>query len=264
MSKGRRDARRRDGDDQARSPGRDGHGLAGVDPAPGLPAGGQAGAALAASGLVIAFPGAGPVLTIPGLTLPPGSATAVQGPSGAGKTSLLHALAGIERPSAGSVRWDGDDVWAMPGAGPGPVAAGTAGTGVPGHAPAARPVRAGQRAAARAVRPRPHSRRPAPARAGIAGRLGRVRTQRRAAVLSRGERQRVALARALFRRPAILLADEPTASLDAAAGREVGTLLLDAAAAGGATLLVATHDPALLDRLPRRLRLDAGQLQGAA
>ena len=219
---------------------------------------------MAVNGLVIAFSGAGPVLAVPDLALPPGSATAVQGPSGAGKTSLLHALAGIERPSAGSVCWDGDDVWAMPGRARDRWRRARLGLvfqdmhllpGLTALDNVLLPALFDHASVSPALRARGLE---------LLDGLGVSAPSRRAAVLSRGERQRVALARALLRQPAILLADEPTASLDAAAGREVGTLLLDAAAAGGATLLVATHDPALLERLPRRLRLHAGQLQAAA
>ncbi len=219
------------------------------------------GAALTVQDLVIAFPGAGPVLSVPALALPPGSATAVEGPSGAGKTSLLHALAGIERPSAGHVRWDGDDLWAMSGPARDRWRRKRLGLvfqdmhllpGLSALDNVLLPVSFDHARIPPALRAR--------ARTLLDG-LGIADSARRAAVLSRGERQRVALARALLHQPTVLLADEPTASLDAAAAHAVGTLLLDAAAAGGATLLVTTHDPALLARLPRSLRLHAGRLE---
>lgn len=213
---------------------------------------------------MIAFAGAGPVLAVPDLALLPGSATAIQGPSGAGKTSLLHALAGIECPSAGTVRWDGDDLWAMPGRARDRWRRARLGLVFQDMH-----LLPGLSALDNVLLPAlfDHARIPDALRTRgleLLDGLGVPDPGRRAAVLSRGERQRVALARALLRQPAILLADEPTASLDAAAGREVGTLLMDAAAAGGATLLVATHDPALLERLPHRLQLDAGHLEVAA
>ena len=217
-------------------------------------------AALVVEGLRIAYPGAGLVVELPSLHLPSGTVAAVAGPSGAGKSSLLHVLAGIERPAAGRVLWDGVDVWALP--------------------PAARDrwrrervglvfqdmhLLDGLSAQNNVLLPTLFDHRRPPAalqeRAGALLRtLGVPDPARRAAVMSRGERQRVALARALLRSPGILLADEPTASLDSAAAATVGAMLLDAAAEAGATLLVATHDTALLARLPRHLRLHAGQV----
>ncbi len=214
-------------------------------------------AGLDVAGLVIAFPGAPPVLTIPSLSLPPGAQLAVTGPSGAGKSSLLHALAGIERPAQGQVRWGADDIWSMPDR----------------DRDRWRRERLGLVFQDMHLLPElsalenvllplrfDHARIPAAMRdqaVGLLSRLGIAPPDRRAAVMSRGERQRVAIARALLRRPAILIADEPTASLDAATGAEVATLLLDAASATGATLLLATHDPALLARLPEHLDLQA-------
>ena len=231
-------------------------------PARAAPA--RATASLHVDGLIIAFPGAAPVLSVPALSLPPGSLAAVQGPSGSGKTSLLHALAGIERPASGTVRWGADALWSLP-------------------APARDRWRrerlglvfqdmhllAGLSALDNVLLPVlfDHVRVPAPLRdraAALLAGLGVPDPARLAAVMSRGERQRVALARALLRQPAVLLADEPTASLDAAAAEAVGTLLLDAARDAGATLLVATHDPALVERLPRRLVLHGGTLREAA
>ncbi len=222
------------------------------------------GPALEVRDLLIAFPGIGSVLAAPRLSLPGGSATAVEGASGAGKSSLLHALAGIERPAQGSVRWGGDELWTL-----------------------AAPVRDrwrrerlglvfqdmhlldGLSALDNVLLPLlfDHLRPPAPLRdraAALLDRLGVGAPGRPASVMSRGERQRVALARALLRNPAVLLADEPTASLDAPSAARVGELLMQAAAEAGATLLVATHDAALLARLPGRLRLHGGQLEQVA
>ena len=226
----------------------------GPEPTPG---------ALAVEGLVIAFPGVGPVLDVPRLALAAGEAVAVEGPSGAGKSSLLHALAGIERPEAGSVRWGAAALWAMPARARDRWRRERLGLvfqdmhlldGLSALDNVLLPLLFDHARAPRVLRDRAGA---------LLAALGVAGPRRRAAVMSRGERQRVALARALLRRPVVLLADEPTASLDAASGTMVGDLLLRTAAEAGATLVVATHDPALLARLPRRLRLRGGRLDGA-
>ena len=78
--------------------------------------------------------------------------------------------------------------------------------------------------------------------------------------LSIGERQRVAVARALVHRPAIVFADEPTASLDQATGREVINLLVDYRRGGGVSVVVVTHDPAMLTDADRVLHMRDGRL----
>ncbi len=82
--------------------------------------------------------------------------------------------------------------------------------------------------------------------------------------MSGGEQQRVALLRAVIHRPALVLADEPTGSLDAASGERVMDLLQDLVRQQGVTLLLATHSEAIAARADRVVRLDAGRLQDAS
>jgi putative ABC transport system ATP-binding protein len=84
--------------------------------------------------------------------------------------------------------------------------------------------------------------------------------RRTTAVLSRGEQQRVALARALIYDPSVILADEPTASLDAAAGAAVTETLARLAGDEGRTVIAVSHDPALISRCTARLTLEHGRL----
>ena len=78
--------------------------------------------------------------------------------------------------------------------------------------------------------------------------------------MSRGEMQRVAIARALLRKPGVIIADEPTASLDAESGEAVGDLILDLAIAEGSTLIVVSHDQRLASRLDRRITFRSGRI----
>ena len=220
----------------------------------------EAGLALEVRGLVIAFEGGAPVLELHALSVAAGEIVAIEGPSGAGKSSLLLALAGLERPASGEVVWGGELLWGLPTAARERWRRERLGLVFQDMH-----LLDGLSALENVLLPLAfdHLRRPPGAEAdGLAllERLGIGTPGRRTGLMSRGERQRVAIARALLRRPAVLLADEPTASLDQATAMSVFGLLLGAAAEAGATLLVATHDPALLARVPRRLRLQAGRL----
>jgi putative ABC transport system ATP-binding protein len=92
-------------------------------------------------------------------------------------------------------------------------------------------------------------------RVGLAERLGHYPR-----VLSGGEQQRVALARAFVVRPALLLADEPTGSLDFATGEKVMELMFALNREAGTTLVLVTHDAAIATRCDRQLRIEAGRL----
>ena len=98
-------------------------------------------------------------------------------------------------------------------------------------------------------------------RCSIASRFPRRGGRRHA--LSRGEQQRLALARALLNDPAVILADEPTASLDAAAGAVVADALARLSTAEGRTVIAVTHDPVLISRCTRRAALDHGHVRAA-
>jgi putative ABC transport system ATP-binding protein len=219
---------------------------------------------LAVTGLRLSYPSGGSlrqvVLAIESFSLQRGGTLGISGPSGAGKTSLLHALCGITRPDSGSVVWDGEvisghaeadrDAWRRRHVGLVfqdvhlvPELSGLENVLLPLRFDRWRlPTGAAREAAS------------------LLGAMGIPDPTRPARVLSRGEQQRVALARALVREPDIIIADEPTASLDAESAEAVSRMLLGAAAERRATLIVASHDPALLDMLPRRARLESGRL----
>ncbi len=197
------------------------------------------------------------------LTLPPATVHGITGPSGAGKSTLLHLASALMRPTSGRVLWGDTDLATLPETARTRWRRDTVGFVFQDfHLVDELSVRdnvllPATFAAARLsteIRDRADA---------LIARCGLADPARRAARLSRGERQRVAVARALLHRPALVLADEPTASLDADNGHAVADLLIEAARDSGATLLVVAHDAALLARLDRVHRLVAGRLEVA-
>lgn len=204
------------------------------------------------------------LVEIPRLSLRRGEALGIAGASGAGKSTLLFALAGLVPGAQGQVRWQGQDLLAMPARRRAAFRADHIGLVFQDHmlfeeldAPANAAIQAGFRPRAERAALRAEGGRLLAA-LGLAGKGADV------ARLSGGERQRVAVARALAHRPQVLLADEPTASLDAATAEALtGDLLGDTGpdrGRQGRSLIVVSHDPALLARMDRVIRLDHGRM----
>ena len=198
------------------------------------------------------------LLRVERLSIAHGQTLGIRGASGAGKSTLLHCLAGIEPVDRGSIRWGGDDIAALPAAALARWRAQRLGLVFQDFH-----LVEGLSALGNILLPASFNAwRASPALKQRAGELlERVGApNRRAELLSRGERQRVAVARALLFKPEVILADEPTASLDADNREIVSALLLDLVSEHGATLIVVSHEAHLLARLDRQLELRGGAL----
>ncbi len=195
------------------------------------------------------------------LQIEQGEAIGLVGPSGSGKSTLLMVMAGLERPNAGRVLVAGEDLGRLDedalarfrGRTVGivfqsfhliPTMTALENVAVPLELASRSDAfsRAGQELESM----------------GLADRLGHYPAQ-----LSGGEQQRVALARALAPDPAIVLADEPTGNLDETTGKEIMDLLFAKRAERGSTLVIVTHDPALVRRCDRIVRMHSGWLEEA-
>ena len=202
-------------------------------------------------------------LEVAALDVRPGSRLVVTGPSGSGKSTLLYALAGLVRPAAGRVLWDGIDISALSEASRDRWRRRTIGFVfqdfhlLPELGPLANVLLPSsfERIVSSAVLKK--------RAAGLLEQFGVPSKRASVSDLSRGEQQRVGLARALLFDPAVLLADEPTASLDAASGALVAEALRRAADDEGRTVIVVTHDPALMETIPQRFELERGHVRTA-
>jgi putative ABC transport system ATP-binding protein len=194
------------------------------------------------------------------LSIEPGTLVVVRGRSGSGKTTLLNLLGGLDQPTAGSVRLDGDLVSEMDEAtlsemrrsrvgfifqafGLIPILTAAENVEVPLRLVRADPVERRQRSQTLLE---------------MVG-LGE-RTAHRPGELSGGEQQRVAIARALANRPRLLLADEPTGQLDSVTGKGIIDLLVALVRSEGIAAVVATHDPAPLAVADRVVEISDGRV----
>jgi ABC-type lipoprotein export system ATPase subunit len=201
-----------------------------------------------------------PALRGVSLTVPAGEVVAVMGPSGSGKSTLLYLLAGLDRPDGGSARVAGVDWATLEGKERARFRRRSCGFIAQGlsllpQATAAENVDVpllldGVDATARAEKVAA-----ALDRVGLAGHAAKLPDQ-----LSGGEQQRVAIARALVTGAPLILADEPTGSLDSATGQAVTRLLAEAALERGCAVLLATHDPAVARHAARIVTLHSGQI----
>ena len=192
------------------------------------------------------------------LAVMPGEAMAIVGASGSGKSTLLAILAGLDAPSAGTVRLDGAELFALDEDARAELRGRSVGFVFQSFQllssltalenvmlPLELAGRADAEAAAREVL----------ARVELGGRLHHYPKH-----LSGGEQQRVALARAFSVRPKLLFADEPTGSLDPEAGSGVIDLVFELNRSFGTTLVMVTHDEQLAQRCGRMIRLAAGRI----
>jgi len=200
------------------------------------------------------------ILDLPHLDFETGSVIGISGPSGSGKTSLLHCLAGLMRPTSGAILWNDQDIAAL--------SATDCDLWRREHVGLvfqdfqlipelsvleniALPQFFSQWRLTETQKNSLHKQ---------GQQLGLNNLYQRASSLSRGEQQRVAVARSLWHHPALILADEPTASLDRAHADKVMQALLEHASQHRTTLIVASHDPAVLDLMDRVIALDSGRM----
>jgi putative ABC transport system ATP-binding protein len=196
------------------------------------------------------------------LTIGAGETAAIIGASGSGKSTLLGLLAGLDVPTRGSVRIFGDDLFSLDEDGRAALRAARIGFVFQSfqllpHLTALENVLLPLELTGRA----PAGASPTQTARDLLGRVGlSERLAHYPKYLSGGEQQRVALARAFVLTPPLLLADEPTGSLDAATGEGVIELMFELNRERGSTLVLVTHDPDIARRCGRQVELHAGRV----
>lgn len=201
-------------------------------------------------------PGGGqlPILDVPQFAVGKGEQLALVGPSGGGKTTLLHIIAGIMRPDSGSVEINGRDISRLPEVGRDHFRAENIGyvfqtfNLLPGFSALENVLLGMSFGRGKADRARAHQ---LLERVGLA-----ARASHKPSMLSVGEQQRVSVARALANRPKLLLADEPTASVDAAHQKQILELIRDTCREQEVALVLVSHSPEVAGKFERVERLE--------
>ena len=186
-----------------------------------------------------------------------GDLVALVGPSGSGKSSLLHLIAGIDRPTEGLIEWPAlggpEDLR------PGPVAIAFQGPSLLPPLTVAENIGLPVLLAGGTESEAAAAAEPLIERLGLSDIAAKLPEE-----ISGGQAQRAGLARALAGRPRLILADEPTGQLDSTTAAGLMAVLLEQVRATQAALIVATHDTAVADRLPLRWRLNDRRMQTGA
>ncbi|CAN5378156.1 ABC transporter ATP-binding protein [soil metagenome] len=194
------------------------------------------------------------------LSIPDGQMVAIQGPTGGGKSTLLQMLGALERPTKGTVILGSADLSALPDSKLAGIRAREVGFVFQGFNLI--PTLTAQENVETALEPLglPSAQRRSRATAALESVGLGDRASHRPSELSGGQQQRVAIARALVKEPDVLLADEPTGSLDEETRDEIMDLLEGIWRDRGLTLIVVTHDSAVAKRAQRRLHIKQGKV----
>ena len=193
------------------------------------------------------------VLSDVSLTLDAGDAAAVMGPSGTGKSTLLYILGGLETPSGGAVRYEGNNISEMSAEQLSSFRNSEVGFVFQDHCLLPQCSVLENVLLPTLVAPSTGDIERAKSLIEQVGLLPRI--DHRPSQLSGGEKQRVAIARALVRNPGLVVCDEPTGNLDEATADGIASLLLDLHKKERNILIVVTHSPRLADRFPIRFQL---------
>lgn len=193
------------------------------------------------------------------LTVEKGEFVAITGPSGCGKSTLLHLIAALDSPTQGTIRVEGQDLSHLRD--PSRYRRETIGLVFQLHNLLPRLSALANVEVAMIGTHRPREERRSWARHVLAELDLAGRERRRPPQLSGGERQRVAIARALANDPPVILADEPTGSLDSAASANVLALFSRLQREHGATTLMVTHDPAVAEAASKVVQMRDGRIE---